>query len=185
MLAWLSARCRAGTALRISCPRPLDPARGLRCNPAKLLLDPYARAVDGQVTWDEAVFPYRFDDPEDSFNDADSAPFVPRSVLIDPAFDWDDDRHPRTPWHETVIYETHVKGFSVRHPDIPEELRGTYAGLGHPAGAGVPHGAGCHRRGTHARSPVHPLRPSAGEGPAQLLGLQQYRLLRPAQRLRL
>ncbi|WP_018231043.1 glycogen debranching protein GlgX [Thioalkalivibrio thiocyanodenitrificans] len=112
---------------------PWDPARGLRCNPAKLLLDPYAKAVDGRVTWDEAVFPYRFDDPEDSFNDADSAPFVPRSVVIDPAFDWGDDRHPQTPWHETVIYETHVKGFSVRHPEIPEGLRGTYAGLGHPA----------------------------------------------------
>ncbi|OOG22430.1 glycogen debranching enzyme GlgX [Thioalkalivibrio denitrificans] len=112
---------------------PWDPAQGLRCNPAKLLLDPYAKAVDGQVTWDEAVFPYRFDDPDESLNDADSAPYVPRSVVIDPAFDWGDDRHPRTPWHETVIYETHVRGFSVRHPEIPEDLRGTYAGLGHPA----------------------------------------------------
>jgi isoamylase len=112
---------------------PWDPARGLRCNPAKLLLDPYAKAVDGQVTWDEAVFPYRFDDPDESLNAADSAPFVPRSVVIDPAFDWGHDRHPRTPWHETVIYETHVRGFSIRHPEIPEELRGTYAGLGHPA----------------------------------------------------
>jgi isoamylase len=112
---------------------PWDPARGLRCNPAKLLLDPYAKAVEGQVRWDEAVFPYRFDDPEDSFNDADSAPFVPRSVVTDPGFDWGGDTHPCTPWHETVIYETHVRGFSVRHPDIPEELRGTYAGLAHPA----------------------------------------------------
>jgi isoamylase len=112
---------------------PWDPAQGLRCNPAKLLLDPYAKAVDGQVSWDEAVFPYRFDDTDESLNDADSAPFVPRSVVVDPAFDWGDDRHPRTLWHDTVIYETHVRGFSVRHPEIPEELRGTYAGLGHPA----------------------------------------------------
>jgi isoamylase len=112
---------------------PWDPARGLRCNPAKLLLDPYAKAVEGQVRWDEAVFPYRFDDPDDSCNDADSAPFVPRSVVTDPGFDWEGDTHPCTPWHETVIYETHVKGFSVRHPEIPEDLRGTYAGLSHPA----------------------------------------------------
>jgi isoamylase len=112
---------------------PWDPARGLRCNPAKLLLDPYAKAVQGQVRWDEAVFPYRFEDPADSFNDADSAPFVPRSVVTDPRFDWEGDTHPCIPWHETVIYETHVKGFSVRHPEIPEELRGTYAGLAHPA----------------------------------------------------
>ncbi len=111
---------------------PWAPARGLRCNPAKLLLDPYAKAVEGQVTWDEAVFPYRFAEPEDTRNDADSAPFVPRAAVIEPSFDWGDDRHPRTPWHETVIYETHVRGFSVRHPKIPAALRGTYAGLGHP-----------------------------------------------------
>ncbi|WP_043740239.1 glycogen debranching protein GlgX [Thioalkalivibrio nitratireducens] len=112
---------------------PWDPDRGHRCNPAKLLLDPYAKAVDGQVRWNEAVFPYPFDDPEGSVNEDDSAAFVPKSVVIDPAFDWEDDRHPCTPWHETVIYETHVKGFTARHPDVPEALRGTYAGLAHPA----------------------------------------------------
>jgi isoamylase len=111
---------------------PWDPDRGHRCNPAKLLLDPYAKAVDGAVEWDEAVFPHHFDDPEGSFNDADSAPFVPKSVVTDPAFDWEDDRHPRTPWHETVIYETHVKGLTARHPAVPEHLRGTYAGLAQP-----------------------------------------------------
>ncbi|HDP88497.1 MAG TPA: glycogen debranching enzyme GlgX [Thioalkalivibrio sp.] len=111
---------------------PWEPAKGHRCNPAKLLLDPYAKAVEGQVIWDEAVFPYRFDDPEDSFNDLDSAPFVPKSVVTDQGFDWEGDRHPCTPWHETVIYETHVRGFSIRHPDIPEALRGTYAGIAHP-----------------------------------------------------
>lgn len=112
---------------------PWDPQQGHRCNPSKLLLDPYAKAIEGQVQWDEAVFPYRFHDPENSVNEADSAPFVPRSVVIDPRFDWEDDRHPRTPWHETIIYETHVKGFTTQHPDIPPELRGTYAGLAHPA----------------------------------------------------
>ncbi|MFZ7112020.1 MAG: glycogen debranching protein GlgX [Desulfatiglandales bacterium] len=112
---------------------PWDPAKGHRCNPAKLLLDPYAKAVEGEVQWNEAVFPYRFSDPEGTINRDDSAPFVPRSVVISPFFDWGNDQHPAIPLHETVIYEVHVKGFTVRHPGIPEELRGTYAGLGHPA----------------------------------------------------
>jgi glycogen operon protein len=110
---------------------PYDPANGRRGNPNKLLLDPYAKAVDGEVKWDEAVFPYPFADP-DGRNDADSAPFVPKAVVHNPWFDWGNDRHPRTPLHETVVYEVHVKGFTARHPDIPEELRGTYAGLAHP-----------------------------------------------------
>jgi isoamylase len=92
-----------------------------------LLLDPYARAIDGQVDWNEAVFSYQFDDPEGPPNEADSAPYVPKSVVISPFFDWANDRHPRTPWHETVIYETHVKGFTTTHPDLPPEIRGTYA----------------------------------------------------------
>jgi glycogen operon protein len=111
---------------------PWAPERGERCNPAKLLLDPYAKSIEGQVRWDEAVFPYRFGE-EDVADDRDSAPFVPRSVVIDPAFDWGDDRHPRTPWHDTIVYETHVKGLTITHPDVPKELRGTYAGLAHPA----------------------------------------------------
>jgi isoamylase len=111
---------------------PWAPEHGQRCNPAKLLLDPYAKAVEGQVQWDEAVYPYRIGEP-DVRDDRDSAPFVPRSVVIDPAFDWGEDRHPCTPWHETIIYETHVRGFTKRHPDVSEELRGTYAGLSHPA----------------------------------------------------
>ncbi|GEL17617.1 glycogen debranching protein GlgX [Pseudonocardia asaccharolytica] len=110
---------------------PYDPAKGLRCNPSKLLIDPYAKALDGPVRWDEAVFGYNFGDP-DSRNDADSAPFVPKSVVINPYFDWDSDRPPRTPYHESVIYEAHVRGLTIRHPQIPEELRGSYAGLAHP-----------------------------------------------------
>jgi isoamylase len=112
---------------------PWAPEEGHRCNPAKLLLDPYAKAIEGEVRWDEAVFPYHFADPEGSKNDADSAPFMPKCVVTNPFFDWGNDRPPRIPMHETVIYEVHVKGFTKRHPGIPEELRGTYAGLAHPA----------------------------------------------------
>ncbi|GEL23226.1 glycogen operon protein GlgX homolog [Pseudonocardia sulfidoxydans NBRC 16205] len=111
---------------------PHDPARGLRCNPNKLLIDPYAKAVDGPVRWDEAVFGYEFGAP-DNRNDSDSAPFVPKSVVINPYFDWGSDRPPKVPYHETIIYEAHVKGLTINHPDVPEELRGSYAGLSHPA----------------------------------------------------
>ncbi|HSK51993.1 MAG TPA: glycogen debranching protein GlgX [Clostridia bacterium] len=111
---------------------PWDPASGARCLPDKLLLDPYAKAIEGEVTWDEAVFPYRFDDPDGAPNTVDSASFVPRSVVVDPAFDWGIDRPLRRPDNDTVIYEVHVKGFTARHPRIPEALRGTYAGLAHP-----------------------------------------------------
>ncbi|HEX7831134.1 MAG TPA: glycogen debranching protein GlgX [Thermoanaerobaculia bacterium] len=112
---------------------PWDPDNGQRCNPNKLLLDPYGKAVHGMVQWDEAVFPYHFDNPETSRNDQDSAPFMPKSVVIHPYFDWKDDRRPNTPWHQTIIYEVHVKGFTMLHPGVPENLRGTYAGLAHPA----------------------------------------------------
>ncbi|MGN6090466.1 MAG: glycogen debranching enzyme, partial [Actinomycetales bacterium] len=82
---------------------PYDPAAGQRCNPQKLLLDPYAKAVDGRVQWDESVFSYRFSDPS-ARNDDDSAAAMPKSVVVNPYFDWQEDRHPRTPYHETVIY---------------------------------------------------------------------------------
>ena len=111
---------------------PWAPEQGTWCNPAKLLLDPYAKAVDGTWKWDEAMFPYHFDNPEGSKNDADSAPFMPKSVVTDPSFDWSGDRQPNIPWHRTIVYETHVKGFTKRHPGIPENLRGTYAGMAHP-----------------------------------------------------
>ncbi|HEX4822356.1 MAG TPA: glycogen debranching protein GlgX [Acidimicrobiales bacterium] len=111
---------------------PNDPNAGHRCNPRKLLLDPYARAIEGAVKWDEAVFPYRFDDP-DAVSTWDSAPFVPRSVVVNPFFEWDGDQLLRTPWSDTVIYEAHVKGATMRHPDIERELQGTYAGVSHPA----------------------------------------------------
>ncbi|MFC5747029.1 glycogen debranching protein GlgX, partial [Actinomadura rugatobispora] len=110
---------------------PYDPRRGDRCDPSKLLVDPYAMAIEGEVDWDESLFGYRFGDPW-SRNDLDSAPHTMRSVVVSPYFDWGDDRPPRTPYHETVIYEAHVKGLTRLHPEIPPELRGTYAALGHP-----------------------------------------------------
>jgi glycogen operon protein len=108
------------------------PEQGLWCNPSKLLMDPYAKAVDGEWQWNEAIFPYHFDRPEESKNELDSAPYVPKSIVINPFFDWGHDRRPNTPWHKTVVYETHVKGFTKTHPGIPESIRGTYAGMAHP-----------------------------------------------------
>jgi len=111
---------------------PHDPARGLRCNPSKLLLDPYAKSVDGEIDWDQACFGYTFGEP-DSRNDADSAPHVMKSVVISPFFDWNGDRPPRTPYDKTVIYEAHVRGLTMRHPGLPDGYRGTYAGVAHPS----------------------------------------------------
>ncbi|MEJ8277844.1 glycogen debranching protein GlgX [Pseudonocardia spirodelae] len=111
---------------------PYDPSQGLRCNPNKLVIDPYAKALDGPVDWDEAVFGYNFGDP-DSRNDTDSAPHVPKSVVVNPFFDWGSDRPPKIPYNETVVYEAHVRGLTIQHPDVEDELRGTYSGVAHPA----------------------------------------------------
>jgi isoamylase len=111
---------------------PYDPARGLRCDPSKLLLDPYAKAIEGDIDWAPACFSYQFGDPSKP-NTEDSARHVMKSVVTNPYFDWRDDRAPRKPYHETVIYEAHVRGLTMTHPDIPKEIRGTYAALGHPA----------------------------------------------------
>ncbi|MDV6345813.1 glycogen debranching protein GlgX [Nitrosomonas sp. Is37] len=112
---------------------PRDPVHGQLCNPAKLLLDPYAKAINGQIQWNEAVFPYRFGKGIEVRSNTNSASFMPRSVVHQPYFDWGGDRRLQIPWHETVIYETHVKGLTSRHPDIPPEIRGTYTALTHPA----------------------------------------------------
>jgi len=109
-----------------------DPAKGVRCNPAKLLLDPYAKAVEGQVDGDESLFSYRFEDPTQR-NDDDSLGHTMLSVVINPFFDWGNDRHPEHEYHESVIYEAHVKGLTQLHPAVPEEIRGTYAAIAHPA----------------------------------------------------
>ena len=111
---------------------PWNPTEGHRCNPAKLLLDPYAKAIEGQIQWDEAIFPYRFDKGADTLSDTDSAPFMLRCVIHQPHFDWSGDRRLQLPWHETIIYETHVKGLTATHSEVPPELRGTFAGLAYP-----------------------------------------------------
>ncbi len=112
---------------------PYDPARGLRFNPAKLLIDPYAKAIDGPVDYNAAsTLPYVPDGSEDAdlaIDDSDDAAAIPKSVVVDPSFPWGEDRRIGRRWSSTVIYETHVKGFTMRHPDVPDELRGTYAGL--------------------------------------------------------
>jgi isoamylase len=110
---------------------PWDPAQGLRCNPNKLLLDPYAKATAGDIDWDQSLFGYDFDDP-DSRNDDDSAPHMVLGVVINPFFDWEGDRPLGIPYNESVIYEAHVKGLTQLNPEVPEDLRGTYAGLAHP-----------------------------------------------------
>ncbi|MGI5156114.1 glycogen debranching protein GlgX [Microbispora sp. CA-102843] len=111
---------------------PYRPDHGHRCNPSKMLLDPYAKAIEGSVRWNESLFSYHFADPT-RLNTEDSAPYMPKNVVVNPFFEWGNDRPPRTPYHETVIYEAHVRGLTMRHPAVPEEQRGTYAGLAHPA----------------------------------------------------
>ncbi len=111
---------------------PYAPAQGHRFNGYKVLLDPYARAIAGDVHWCEEMYGYRDGDIH-HFDARDNAHAAPKSVLVDSSFDWEDVSPPGTPWSETVIYELHVKGFTMRHPDVPEELRGTYSGLAHPA----------------------------------------------------
>ncbi len=111
---------------------PYEPQNGHRCDPSKLLIDPYAKALEGAIDWAPACFSYNFDDPKKRNTD-DSAAHTMKSVVINPFFDWQEDRAPRHPYHETVIYEAHVKGLTQTHPDIPDEIRGTYAALGHPA----------------------------------------------------
>ncbi len=111
---------------------PYAPEEGHRFNPNKLLLDPYAKATTGHTKWDDAAYGYTIGQDDLVMDERDSAPFVPRCVVVDPAFTWDDDKPLRTPWYRTILYELHVKGFTAQHPDIPPEARGTYTGLTHP-----------------------------------------------------
>jgi glycogen operon protein len=114
---------------------PYEPENGHRFNPSKLLIDPYARAIAGSVDWNAAVFPYRMGAPDQDFarDDTDDATGIPKGVVVESFFDWEGDRPPDTPLHASVIYEVHVKGFTATNPDVPEEQRGTYAGLASPA----------------------------------------------------
>ena len=111
---------------------PYDPSRGQRCNPAKLLLDPYAKAIDGMIDGDESLYSYRFADPN-AFNDDDSLAHTMYSVVVNPFFDWGHDRPPQHEYHNSIIYEMHVKGLTMTHPAIPPDIRGSYAAVGHPA----------------------------------------------------
>ena len=108
------------------------PHEGNRANPSKLLIDPYAKAIDGNIDWDPSCFPYKADAVDEPDTD-DSGPFIPKSVVANPFFDWEGDRNPDVSMHDSIIYEVHVKGFTASHPEIPANQRGTYAGLGHPA----------------------------------------------------
>jgi isoamylase len=123
--------CRLGQLYGYRVHGPYDPENGQRFNPSKLLLDPYAKATVGAVDWKYPHFGYRLGAEEEdlALDEQDNAAGMPKCRVVDTAFTWDDDRPPRTPWEDTVIYELHVKGFTQRHPDVPEDLRGTYAGL--------------------------------------------------------
>jgi isoamylase len=123
-----------GTRYGFRADGPYDPANGVRCNRHKLLLDPYAKAVDGEVKWHQAVYPYDLGKADDRVrNNLDSARYMPKAIVADSHFDWGHDRPPQIPMHKTIIYEAHVKGLTATHPGIPPELRGTYAGVSHPA----------------------------------------------------
>jgi isoamylase len=113
---------------------PYDPENGHRFNPSKLLIDPYTKAIAGTIDWNDSLFGYELGNPDEdlSLNETDSSAFLPKCVVVDSTFDWENDKPPRIPYHQTIIYETHVKGFTKLHPDIPEEIRGTYAALAHP-----------------------------------------------------
>src|SRR3989440_10338310 len=108
---------------------PYEPAHGHRFNPNKVVLDPYAKAIGRDVKWDDTLFGYPIGEDDLALDTRDSAAFAPLARVIDTAFTWGDDRPPRTPWHKTLIYELHVKGFTKKLPNVPEPLRGTYAGL--------------------------------------------------------
>ncbi|MEO5328558.1 MAG: glycogen debranching protein GlgX [Magnetococcus sp. THC-1_WYH] len=112
-----------------------DPNRGHRFNHHKLLLDPYAKALFGRLVWNEALFGYRYGDPavDLSFDTRDSAPFMPKCRVVEQAYTWGNDRHPNTPWRDTIIYETHVRGTTMLHPEVPQSAQGTFAGLASPA----------------------------------------------------
>ena len=162
---------------------PYDPASGHRCNPSKLLLDPYAKAVEGDAAVGRGAVLLPRSPIRAAATTDDSAPYMPKNVVVNPFFDWGDDRPPRTPYHETVIYEAHVRGLTMRHPAVPEEQRGTYAGLAPSGGHRPPAQPGRHRGRADAGPPVRARARDGRPRADQLLGLQHHRLPRPAQRL--
>ena len=113
---------------------PYDPENGHRFNPNKLLIDPYAKAIAGTIQWHDALYGYEIGHPDEdmSFSETDSAPYIPKSVVVDHNFDWEGDKPLNIPYHKLIIYEAHVKGFTIQHPDIPEDIRGSYQAIAHP-----------------------------------------------------
>ena len=154
---------------------PFDPQHGHRFNPAKLLLDPYAKAITGLINWGTEMFAYPQNGGQDADllkDERDSAWCMPKCVVVDDAFDWGNDRLLRVPMSETVVYEVHVKGFSKLCPGIPEELRGSYAALGTHFRDRVFQKAGHHRGGIASHPPLCERRISAEQRAHQLLGIQ-------------
>jgi len=127
--------CAPGTVYGYRVHGPYAPIEGHRFNPNKLLMDPYAREYIGELRWDPACFGYTLGHPDEdlSFDERDSAPFVPKSVVVDPSFDWRQSRKPLVSWDRTILYETHVRGYTMRHPDVPTQVRGTFSGMATPA----------------------------------------------------
>ena len=124
---------RPGQLYGIRVHGPYEPDRGHRFNGHKILLDPYANAVGRTISWSDTMFGFVVGQDDASFDKRDNAAFAPLAVVVDKEYDWEGDEHPRTPWHKTLIYETHVKGLTKLHPDVPENVKGTYSGLAHPA----------------------------------------------------
>ncbi len=172
---------RPGTMYGYRVHGPYDPENGHRFNSNKLVLDPYAKAYVGELRWDHACFGYTIGaKTEDlTFDKRDSAPFVPKCRVIDPAFTWGRERAPRIAWDRTIIYETHVRGFTKLHPAVPERLRGTFSGLGRKEVVDYISSLGVTVGGTAADPRLRQRQPPAGQGTDQLLGLQHARLLRP------
>ena len=142
---------------------PWDPVEGKVCNPHKLLLDPYAKAVHGTISWDESVFGYKLGFSALRPSTMDGAPRVMRSVVVDPVFDWGVAGARRSPTLNSVIYEVHVRGLTRRHPEIPSELRGTYQGLARPGRHRLPAAPRCHRGRADAGAPVRTRPPGDGK----------------------
>ena len=170
-----------GATVRLSCVRSvLTQQKGLRCNPDKLLLDPYAKAIEGNIDGDESLYSYWFESPEDvtSMNTLDSAPHTMKSAVVNPYFDWGNDQHPNISYHDSVIYEAHVRGMTNLNLDVPPDIRGNLRGPRISIGHRISEEARRHRHRTYADPPVRQRQLPAGKRPEQLLGLQHHRLLR-------
>ena len=178
MVARISSPTRPGTLYGFRVWGPHEPSKGERFNHHKLLLDPYAKQIQNGLKWHDSHFGYKVGHRNEdlSYDRRDSAPGMLKGVVVDQAFTWGADRAPRTPWHRTIIYELHVKGFTKRHPAVPPAFRGTYAAL-----ATAPVIDHFTRLGITAVElmPVHAF----VDGPAELLGLQHHRILRPGNAL--